>query len=333
MSQAPSEFHGHLIYQACKTHGGQTGEMLEDLVSSRPFTEDERPNRPQDGFEKLSFTSGDQFHEQRAMRVQQQLTGVRFREEQLGEEVEVYDSETDQRITGQPISEDTGDLLTTSSETLMIRSSKSTYQRIFDVIQAEEPAGGRLSQLSFDPDFMLWLFWQYCSGDSLSDLNPLSLTGAEFEGERSPFGRKAQVSDTTDIFSSTPVLLGLLSGQHFHSISGKFEYRGEFIDMNISREGRVHVKTTGQLAQLPRAERVLLASDAVNKTIKTYTQWVNRPPSSKYPPAEFFGSMLERLSDHGVEVRFSTDGVFRTYAERRGENFEEYTESVRDLYE
>ncbi|WP_255349670.1 hypothetical protein [Halostagnicola sp. A56] len=41
--------------------------------------------------------------------------------------------------------------------------------------------------------------------------------------------------------------------------------------------------------------------------------------------------MLERLSDQDVEVRFSTDQIFKKYAEKRAEDFEEYTRTIRDV--
>lgn len=331
MTSDLSEFHGHLIYQACKTHDASADKILEALAVSNSFDNSERPGTPHTGFETLPFNSLDENSHERAISIQQGVDALRFRSEQFEDEIEVYDRENDQRIAAHPISDDSADLLTISPETLLVRGSKDTYQQVNDAIQSQEPAGGRISQLSFDPDFMLWLFWQHSTGENLSDLKPLTLTGAEFVGERTFFGRETRVSGSSDIFTSTPVLIGLLSGQQFHMLSGKFEYQGEFIEMDLTWEGRVQVKTTGHIAELPMPERVLLACDAVNKTVETYRQWVNRPPSSKYPPAEFFASMVEKLSEQDVDVQFSMDSVFREYAEKRGEGFGEYTESIQNI--
>ena len=331
MSSSPTEFHGQLVFQACRARDASAEKILGDLVKSQPFSDVEYPSIGRTGFERLPFDSINQDCDERALALCGQSTGARFRKESLGEETEVYDPGQSQRITAHPISEKTADLLTTTPETVLVRGSMPTYQQVFEEIQAAEPAGGRLSEISFDSDFMLWLFWQYSTGQSISDLSPISLTSAELSGQRDMFGKSAQVSESIDLSSSPAILLGLLTGQHFQSISGKFEYHGEFIEMDISQQGRIHVKTTGQLVGLSMPERVLLASDAVNKTVKTYSQWANRPPSSKYPPAEFFSNMLERLSDQDVEVRFSTDQIFKKYAEKRAEDFEEYTRTIRDV--
>lgn len=326
-----SEFPGQLIFQACKTHSASADEILEALAASNSFDNSERPGTARTGFETLSFDSPDEFSDERAISLQQGVTALRFRLEHFEDEIEVYDRETNQRITAQPISDDSADLLTTSPDTLLIRGSKNTYQQVNDEIQSQEPAGGRISQLSFDPDFMLWLFWQYSTGQSLSDLEPLTLSGTEFAGERSFFGRETRVSGSSDLFASTPVLIGLLSGRQFHMLSGKFEYQGKFIEMDLTREGRVQVKTSGHIAELSMPERVLLASDAVHKTVETYRQWEKRPPSSKFPPAEFFASMVEKLSEQDVDIQFSLDSVLSEYAMKRGEDFVEYTEPIRDL--
>jgi hypothetical protein len=326
----PIKFQGHLIYQACKTHGASADEILKALSTSSRFDSNEHPGAERNGFETLSFNSIDNYSDERAASIHQDLDGVRFYSERLEDKIEVYDPKNDRRIEAHPISNDSADLLSMSPNTLLVRGSKRTYQQVNDKVQSQEPAGGRISQLSFDPDFLLWLFWQYSTRQSLSDLEPLTLSGAEFVGERTFFGRETRVSGSSDIFSSTPVLIGLLSGEEIHALSGKFEYHGEFIEMDLTREGRVQIKTTGHIAELPMPERVLLACDAVNKTVEVYRQWVSRPLSSKYPPAEFFASMVQKLSDQDVNVQFSMDSLLREYAEKRGEGFEEYIEQIQN---
>ncbi|WP_197075925.1 alkaline phosphatase family protein [Halostagnicola sp. A56] len=172
-----------MVFQACRARDASAEKILGDLVKLQPFSDVEYPDIGRTGFERLPFDSINQDCDERALALCGQLTGARFRKESLGEEIEVYDPGQSQRITAQPISEKTADLLTTTPETVLVRGSMPTYQQVFEEIQAAEPAGGRLSEISFDSDFMLWLFWQYSTGQSISDLSPISLTSAELSLE------------------------------------------------------------------------------------------------------------------------------------------------------
>jgi len=325
MSTEHPNFDGQLVYRACETREIEATELLQVLADSESIPEDSEPGVEHIGFEPLLFQSPEELESERAREIEQRIHMIRYLSESFGAEATVYDPDQDTRTSGMVVNPDSADIATLSPDTILVRSPQRVFEEVYDYILERSPRGGRVRRISFSSDFLLWLYWRHISESHPDpEPRPITLSGASFTGEMDMFGHEMDLSDS-ELAQSAVVIMSLSSGNQFQSLRGTFECQDNYIKMNISNDGRIHVLTAGDLRSTSTSERVLLASDAVDTMIESYRNWESRPPGSKYPPFEFFSSLQERLSDYEINGPAISDAVIERYAEKRGEDISEYT--------
>lgn len=239
----------------------------------------------------------------------------RYQEEEWEYQEVELDNGTDERPVKSTISLDA---YWAFPDYLFLKGNKTKADYASDLIQLKLDDYLEISEINFNPDFLLWLLSKEKSGETLpGQISTSMLTDAEIEGEeRDRFGRRSKVDDSTDITKSTTVLLGVLQQKDLTAIEGVFEVAGKFVKARVSTDGRVHVKADHAVKGSPDIERMALALAFLKGFTRLYEEWLDLRNEEKYPPIEFFEDIYEECDRQGVEVTFSIDDVIASYRQK-----------------
>ena len=204
---------------------------------------------------------------------------------------------------------------------MFVKGDKTQASRASQIVNYELGDYLTSKKIEFNPDFLLWLFYNEKSSGPISENLDISLlSDADIEGEKEDmYGKEISVDRSTDITKSTNVLSGILRGKDLIGLEGIFNARGNFIKANIQVGGRVHIKVSQDIAEVDDLERMSLALVFLRELLSVYEEWESKPASEKIPPPEFLEEVYEECKRQGEEPVFSFDHVVEQYRNKRAQ--------------
>lgn len=180
-----------------------------------------------------------------------------------------------------------------------------------------------LDQVNFDFDFLLWLLYQWRENPRLSaKLRLHSVSDCKTVGQRNQ-DREVEVGGENDITRSVPFISAILDGNKIDEIEGEFIIDGIHIVAKIESAGIIHVKSSredmlelNELKQMGRAVQFLI------EMMRLYEEWVKLDPENRYPPKEFFQTLLEICDDEGYVAKREPQELYAEYEDKRAGNRE-----------
>lgn len=178
-----------------------------------------------------------------------------------------------------------------------------------------------LDEVNFDFDFLLWLLYQWYQDNRLrANLRLHGVSDCKTVG-RSNRDKEVEVGGENDITRSVPFISAILDGNKIDQLEGDFIIDATHIVAQIESEGVIHVKASredmqelNQLKQMGRAVQFLI------EMMRLYEEWVKLPPEDRYPPKDFFQTLLEICDDEGYVAKREPQELYEEYeAKRAGE--------------
>ncbi|MFD1645563.1 hypothetical protein [Haloarchaeobius litoreus] len=201
-----------------------------------------------------------------------------------------------------------------------VKETKETTRRILD-------GHIRLNSVDFGGDFLLWLFYKEYEDQSLPtgiELN--NLTDTELTGDRDAFGGATKVDDSTDLERCVPMLAGILKDKTISTMQGYFRLFDEYNLKAQIGEGRVHIKASrGDIKTSGDVRRMAISIAFLHELIDLHRSWTELPPTSRYPPRQFFEDLHDTANEQGVEIQSISTNVLTKYASKRGEDPDSWT--------
>lgn len=182
----------------------------------------------------------------------------------------------------------------------------------------------RIENIGFEPDFLLWLFYNYFSSLDNNLIDILRITNVGLEGSHDLFGAENLVRDSVDAARSVPILLGLLQNKSITSLEADFNHNGDQIRAEIKR-GKVLLKASkGVMTSATDLNRIMTALEFMRNIVKTFKKWQHLAPSQKYPPLDFFKELYDVCKEQGIRIDSPSTEPLREYAAKRGEEPSDY---------
>ncbi|TQQ83648.1 hypothetical protein EGH24_02330 [Halonotius terrestris] len=329
------QYDGHLVFNGLYTTNIiDAGFDLEQIVDENltDFSVGS-PDAPSDGYRILNFHQ----HVKESPEVEAGLEdkvdhmhGIRYEYEEWDHR-EVH--EDGELKTNDVRDTDSFDIYWSSPDYLFVKGNKTEARKAKQLLEYELSEYIKVSEIEFDPDFLLWMFSRKKSNQSFGEnLSASMLTDCEIEGEqRDRYGKRNTVDNSTDVTKSTTALMGILRNKALTGLEGVFEIDGRFVAANLSSEGRVHIKADQDISGSSKIERMALSLYFLDVLIDLYDQWVDLPPEDRFPPKEFFRDIYDECEKQGAEVTFPVKDVIKEY--RNKGNREEYQERQSGLGE
>ena len=205
---------------------------------------------------------------------------------------------------------------------IFIRGSKSIVDKIKPYLYNVIGEVASLKQISFSPDFLLWLFYDY---DKITNINKgfeiKRLTDANLEGKRDSFGQMNSISGSNDISVSPPFLQGILAGRSISMLGGRFRLDHRIdLKADIWSEGQIQVKSSqGDISRLDPLSRLLVSIRFVAMVTDAANLWKSLENPERYPPTGYFENLQRRLSDQGLETGLLPEELLTNIKNKRGE--------------
>lgn len=185
-----------------------------------------------------------------------------------------------------------------------------------------EELNGRadLDTITFDEDFLLWLFHKYHADESLTpDLGTRLLTDSETTGDEDNYGGRNEVGDSADIARSVPLLDGVLRGKRIASLEGDFTVYDNHVTAKVESRGRVHVKASkGDVKASDDLRRIALSLLFLGEFTELYRHWRDvMDNQDKYPPDSFFTDIYDECDRQGNHITYSIEPLRDEYRRKR----------------
>lgn len=217
---------------------------------------------------------------------------------------------------------------------LFIKGNKTETRKAEELVQYALDDYIQIKEISFHPEFLLWLFSKEKNGDDLpGSISINMLTDAEISGE-SPdlLGQHSKVTDSIDITKSALVLIGVLQQKGLVALEGVFEIGGQFVRARISTDGRIHIKADHAIKGSSDFERIILSLAFMRNFTGLYQYWEDLDAENRYPPVEFFIDLYNECDRQGIEINFSIDDVIGKFREKGStEEYEQYQSGLADF--
>lgn len=183
----------------------------------------------------------------------------------------------------------------------------------------------QLGTIRFNPDFLLWVYYRYKNDKDLdNNLEVDRLTDADVVGDRDPFGGDNKVGDSEDLAQSVPLIAAVLMGKDMDMLQGNFSLFNESVKAEIQRN-KVHVKASyGSVSSADSVRRVAIALAFMRELMDAHETWKQLPDDEKYPPFGFFRDIYQVASQHNVDINEISEEMRREYANKRGEDLEDW---------
>ena len=180
----------------------------------------------------------------------------------------------------------------------------------------------RLDPVDFSGDFLLWLFYKESQDQPVPcGIDVDYFTDATLKGSRDPFGGENKVDDSTDLSRCVPVIAGVLKDKTVSMLEGYFDLFDTYKIKTQIGGGRVHVKSsTGDIQTSGDVRRVTMSLAFLDELMCLYEYWDDLSQTEKYPPRTFFNDLYQTASDQGVHIDSISNNVLRQYANKRGED-------------
>lgn len=186
---------------------------------------------------------------------------------------------------------------------------------------AQSTGFSRFRPISFDSDFLLWLFQlQYNDDDPpVSAIEIDTLTDAAVTGDVDVWGGNNVVGDTTQLIESPPLLSAILQNKSFKMIEGGFAINDNTIQSEI-QTNKVHLKSS--VKSIKRANdtrRMALSIQFLNELVGLENYWDNLNPQDKYPSHDFFLELFNTCRNQGMTLDNISESLRREYCNKRGD--------------
>lgn len=301
--------------------------LVETEFGKRLPNYDPHADGEEDGFEKVSIRDAirdnNDIPEGLIRDVGESIIGYRYRVKTFDEEVAVIGGE--EQVVDVPRTS-TIDIYWCYPDYVFFRGASGKIDSTKEVTQDALYERTTLRELTFDSDFLLWLYYKYRNGGDLpGPLKIERLTDSETSGDENYFGLSNVVGTSLDLAQSTPLLLGILRDRNLTMLEGDFAIDGIPISAKVE-DDRIQVfSSEGALDQNRDSAFRIASCAAFLKSFATlYEDWVALSPTEKYPPKQFFQEMFEECRDNGVMIREIPDSLLENYANKRKESAEDW---------
>ncbi len=205
---------------------------------------------------------------------------------------------------------------------IAVKGDKTQSGRAGELLSLQLKDHIRVSEIKFEPTFLLWIFAQAKQDAALNDtLDPQMLTDCSVEGEeRDRFGKKNSVDNSIDVTKSKPALMGLLEGKDLSALEGIYDQGGQSVQANISTEGRIHIKADQAVAEASDIKRMALSLRFIDALLRLYDSWQDWPAKERIPPIEFFEDIRDECEKQGAKIDMPMDHVASKYRELRNDD-------------
>lgn len=321
--QSPSDFDysGYLLFEPYQTSVRDRldvkniEEAEQSLTKLLPEFEQGTPQDPGDGFRQLSLR---QLAAEAGMLnkyAELNKTGaLRYINESFEKSKAYHQGEL---IEAQTIHRESNEIYWNYPDFLFLRGSKKQRENSLRRLRSLLVDSLYLEQISFEPEFLLWVLYMYYLGEELELGEVQRVHDVVHSGEIDNLGSSINIADSTDVLSSLPVIHGILHDQDISEIEGIFNRGNLPLRVRIS-EDSIHLKISdGVLSDRSSFERILISIDFVTNLCKTYMNWSSLSPEDRYPPPAFFEDIYEQAMERGIEVDSVPSSVIEKYRELR----------------
>lgn len=184
-----------------------------------------------------------------------------------------------------------------------------------------------IDPVEFNPWFLLWLVYQDSQSRTIGrGMDILRIQDIRLQSRaetRDEFGNKTQVSGSTDVLRSVPVIAGLLRGMLPVGLEAKFDLGGAYIDADISDSGRTHIRAEEDIRAATKLERVLIGIQFVQNLVGTQQEWAYMDPANKYVTPEFAKTLYDNAKNQDVSIDFDKELVHRQ-VDNRNESLDDW---------
>lgn len=184
----------------------------------------------------------------------------------------------------------------------------------------------RFSSISFNSDFLLWLFQlQFNNNDPpVSAIEIDTLTDAAVTGDADVWGGNNVVGDTSELIESPPLLSAILQNKSLKMIEGGFAINENTLQSEI-QINKVHVKSSVKSVKKANdTRRMALSIQFLNELVDLENHWDNLNPQDKYPSHEFFLELFDTCRDQGMTLDNISESLRREYCNKRGDPDDEW---------
>lgn len=210
-------------------------------------------------------------------------------------------------------------------DVLLIRGPKSILREKKNDLLRSFGEDLIIREVNFDFDFFLWLLYNYHQENDLSNrddgfrskLRLRSITDCRTIG-KSNLDREVNIGNEPEIVRSVPFISAILEGNKINGLEGDFLLDTHYIVAELESEGRVHIKASRQdMAELNSLRQMGVATQFMLELARLYKEWTTLPGDKKYPPDEFFETLLENCEEEGYLPMREPEELLQEYRKKR----------------
>jgi len=342
--RADFEYDGRLVFNGIretKVSSNNLEEMREELLFDLPEFERGSPNNKKRGFEEIDLSGIAEAQNETSIdgpildedltELAENIVDRKYIWESYagtGDNVEFVNEEGD-RTSAWIRSTDEAYVYWAYPDFMFIQGAQTRVEETEGRINAALGEDADVTDVSFDPDYLLWLLYRHDYADdgipgaiSIDQLN-----SSEVQGDLEQYGHRGRVEDSTNIGESLPIIAALLQEMDFRMMEGWFSLNGYSLKAEIqttSRQvesSRIHIKVEGAIDDAETyLKRALLGLMFVREFTDLYQEWRDEMDDmDKYPPFKFFDDLAGTAASNNVDLNFDVDDLIEEYEEKRGE--------------
>jgi hypothetical protein len=232
-----------------------------------------------------------------------------------------------------------------SPDNILVRGAEGSAEEARSQTQNWLSGNASVQTVRFKHDFLFWLFYKHFENKELTESLEIDrLADAQAEGQEDILGKSNIVEEAPDVKYAPNFLLCLIHGKSISMLQGDFVLRTgpsdnqeETIRVEIRPEKIYPKASKAGLRNSQPAEKMAFATHTANELINVFKRWDELPPenSDKYPPPDFIAEMVRRCHEQGVDIHNQSTvlQVLEQQANRRGEELEQYSDELSDVYE
>lgn len=305
------------LYEVQDSDGTPSAFEIEEL----PEYEEGAPTQPESGFVQIDLDLNDSTPAGRVLS-SLDLTSIRYKAEEY-DEINAIDRDGSEYLAfTRKLS--TGEVFQLNQNRVFIRADRRAKDRISEIIRSVSKT--HVHELSFEPDFLFWLTYKHHLGAPLSDdLDLMRITDATLVGKKSDaFGKESEIKGSSEITDSIPFIQSVLKGRAVESISGTFQVDTRYIRAKISAEGRVHIKSSEDIASASDSDRIQMSILFLYRLCALYEAWREMDREDKYPHPSYIEDLHDIALAEGVDIQYSLGDVITDLARKRSEDPQQY---------
>lgn len=232
-------------------------------------------------------------------------------------EHEVYTEEGDV-ITGYEDNRKSVEIFWLYDDIMGFRAQKEVINEVGEDLFTDLPDDLRIAEVNFDFDFLLWLLYQWHENESLrTNLRLHAISDCKTVGKKND-DREVEIGGENEITRSVPFISAILDGNKIDELEGDFMLDSTHMVAKIWSEGIIHVKASRKdMLELKELKQMGRAVQFFIEIMRLYEEWAKLPSEDRYPPNEFFDTLIELCDEEGYKPKREPRELYDEYEDKR----------------